>query len=573
MAEIYVPGPFDFVGTANSLSQLQSAQQARQSNALQMKYAAEDRARAAQERSAAAGNARAELARKQQFMDTIKGGYMPAKTAVMGPGTVQGNTPASFDPEKVKNELLRRGDLSGLVTFSNAQEQIAKQQEQEAKVTGQGLINVKTGVETDEKRADVTKKAIEIQRQSFDYAQDLPTLKALITASYTPGHPLSEFHAINGVTLDQALKSIDDLAAQGVPFETIRERMSQGASKAAENIAARGLVTAQTDEAKSKAGGAATGASVEERNRALFAKAMQDPNYPATAEYAALYNMSFGRKMVEVQDPNGPPGHMVNRIIDVPAPEGFPRPTFVQQPNALAPTAQPTNTLAMNAGGYGGAPMPAAQAPILGVDRRTGEGVITKQPAVSDAQIKEQAKVKGKSDVTQILGTLLKDYNSLEEMKAIPSENRSVAENIPAYLGATALGQEAGKAVGTKAQTLRTNVQSNARFLLTAIKNATGMSAQEMNSIPELQALQEAVTKPTQSIESVRDIIANVDKLYGTGGLKIEAAPKTEASAKTEDKSNIAKLSDIEHTAKTNNLSIEEVKARVRAKGMTIEGE
>ena len=73
-------------------------------------------------------------------------------------------------------------------------------------------------------------------------------------------------------------------------------------------------------------------------------------------------------------------------------------------------------------------------------------------------------------------------------MKAIPSENRSVAENIPAYLGATALGQEAGKAVGTKAQTLRTNVQSNARFLLTAIKNATGMSAQEMNSIPELQS-------------------------------------------------------------------------------------
>ena len=179
---------------------------------------------------------------------------------------------------------------------------------------------------------------------------------------------------------------------------------------------------------------------------------MQDPNYPATAEYAALYNMSFGRKMVEVQDPNGPPGQMVNRIIDVPAPEGFPRPTFVQQQNALAPAAaaaQPTNALAMNAGGYGGAPMPTAQAPILGVDRRTGEGVITKQPAVSDAQIKEQAIIKGKSDVTQILGTLLKDYDSLEEMKAIPSEDRSVAENVPAYLGATALGQEAGKAAGT----------------------------------------------------------------------------------------------------------------------------
>jgi copper chaperone CopZ len=116
-------------------------------------------------------------------------------------------------------------------------------------------------------------------------------------------------------------------------------------------------------------------------------------------------------------------------------------------------------------------------------------------------------------------------------------------------------------------------VQSNARFLLTAIKNATGMSAQEMNSIPELQALQEAVTKPTQSIQSIRNIIANVDKLYGTGGLKIDVAPKTEAAPKTDDKPKIAKLSDIEHTAKLKKLSIEEVKKRVRDLGMTIEGE
>lgn len=149
MAEIYVPGPFDFVGTANSLSQMQSAQQARQSNALQMQYTMEDRAREAENRKIAAGNALAERLRKQQFISTIQSGYMPAKTAVMGPGTVQGNTPASFDPEKVKNELLRRGDIPGLVTFSNAQEQIAKQQEQEAKVTGQGLINEETRAKTE----------------------------------------------------------------------------------------------------------------------------------------------------------------------------------------------------------------------------------------------------------------------------------------------------------------------------------------------------------------------------------------------------------------------------------------
>jgi len=253
MAEIYVPGPFDFVGTANSLSQMQSAQQARQSNALQMQYTMEDRAREAENRKIAAGNALAERLRKQQFISTIQSGYMPAKTAVMGPGTVQGNTPASFDPEKVKNELLRRGDIPGLVTFSNAQEQIAKQQEQEAKVTGQGLINEETRAKTEGQLLtntgtdyDNTKKYIDLTRSQIDAAPDIESLKAIVAATFTPGHPMAKFNELNGLTLEQSMAAIDGLTAKGYLFPQIREQMSQGATKAAENIAARGLVAAQT---------------------------------------------------------------------------------------------------------------------------------------------------------------------------------------------------------------------------------------------------------------------------------------------------------------------------------------
>jgi len=245
MAEIYVPGPFDFVGTANSLSQMQSAQQARQSNALQMQYTMEDRAREAENRKIAAGNALAERLRKQQFISTIQSGYMPAKTAVMGPGTVQGNTPASFDPEKVKNELLRRGDIPGLVTFSNA--------EQEAKVTGQGLINEETRAKTEGQLLtntgtdyDNTKKYIDLTRSQIDAAPDIESLKAIVAATFTPGHPMAKFNELNGLTLEQSMAAIDGLTAKGYLFPQIREQMSQGATKAAENIAARGLVAAQT---------------------------------------------------------------------------------------------------------------------------------------------------------------------------------------------------------------------------------------------------------------------------------------------------------------------------------------
>jgi hypothetical protein len=415
MAEIYVPGAIDIMGSANQMMQFRNSQQAQQANALQMQYAAEDRARAEQGRRAAAGNALAERAALSKALENSVVGMAGPEQPNLG---------------NAQNALAMQGRFGAASAISNVQEQFAKQQEQEAKAAGQGLTNVKTGVETEEKRADVTKKAIEIQRQSFDYAQDLPTLKALITASYTPGHPLSEFHAINGVTLDQALKSIDDLAAQGKTFEQIREQMSQGASKAADNIAARGLVTAQTDKVKGEAGGGGSGGTENERNRQLFAKAMQDPGYVNTPEYAALYNMSFGRKMVEVQDPNGPPGQMVNRIIDVPAPEGFPRPTFGQQPNTLAPAtaaAQPTNALAM-AGRYGsGTPAPTAQAPNLGVDMRTGENMVTKQPAVSAEREKQaiakEIKIEGANtiiDANENVRKLLSEATSggLEKMGA-----------------------------------------------------------------------------------------------------------------------------------------------------------
>ena len=253
MAEIYVPGAIDIMGSANQMMQFRNSQQAQQANALQMQYAAEDRAREAENRKIAAGNALAEQARKQQFMDTIKGGYMPAKTAVMGPGTVQGNTPASFDPEKVKNELLRRGDLSGLVAFSNAQEQLATQKKVEAEATGQGLTNEgirATNTGTDYKN---TKEFIDLTRSQIDVAPDIASLKAIVAATFTPGHPMAKFNELNGLTREQSLAAIDGLIAQGKTFEQIREQMSQGASKAAENIAARGLVAAQTGSAEAAA--------------------------------------------------------------------------------------------------------------------------------------------------------------------------------------------------------------------------------------------------------------------------------------------------------------------------------
>lgn len=114
----------------------QALQQEMMRNQLIMQNTMEDRARAEQSRRAAAAQAAAERRRQQEFMATIRSGYDPGKTAVMGPGTVQASVPASYDPNRVLNALYAKGDPTMLKSFSDMQEQIAKQQKAEAEVPG-----------------------------------------------------------------------------------------------------------------------------------------------------------------------------------------------------------------------------------------------------------------------------------------------------------------------------------------------------------------------------------------------------------------------------------------------------
>lgn len=112
MAEIYVPGPVDIMGSANQMMQFRNAQQAQQENAMRMQYAMEDRARAEQARKVAAGNALAEQARKRELLDIYSNfGVTPAVTGQRG--QAYSGTGVANDPyAAIQNELLRKGFAS-----------------------------------------------------------------------------------------------------------------------------------------------------------------------------------------------------------------------------------------------------------------------------------------------------------------------------------------------------------------------------------------------------------------------------------------------------------------------------
>lgn len=166
-------------------------------------------------------------------------------------------------------------------------------------------------------------------------------------------------------------------------------------------------------------------------------------------------------------------------------------------------------------------------------------GVSGKEPSAVKAQVKAEA---GKSQLMDVLDNLRASYGRLDQARAIPSTQRGGLSNIANYTAATGIGQTLGRAVGTEAQKDRDVISSSRLQLLNAIKQATGMSAQQLNSNVELQTWLRAVTDPSQSIEAVDEILNNIENSYARsdmgssgGGKKQPSKPQSSGKDMTDE--------------------------------------
>jgi hypothetical protein len=110
-------------------------------------------------------------------------------------------------------------------------------------------------------------------------------------------------------------------------------------------------------------------------------------------------------------------------------------------------------------------------------------------------------------------------------MRAIPSTGRNVLSNIAAGIAASGVGQAVGRLAGTPEQTERDVIKSGRLRLVNAIKNATGMSAQQLNSNVELKNMLDSVTDPSQSIETVNRILDQIQETYLNGAAPAMGRP------------------------------------------------
>lgn len=187
----------------------------------------------------------------------------------------------------------------------------------------------------------------------------------------------------------------------------------------------------------------------------------------------------------------------------------------------------------------------SAQVPIervraeAAVQRETPEQAAAKAAATARAtatvetEKKAAEKLPGRKQVSTLINKVRAAYEALDKAEAIPSETRGGFANAMDYFGTSSLGREAQKMVGTKSSKYLSEIINSRKLLATAIKNATGMSAQEMNSNVELQLTLDALTDPTQGIEAARTTLNTLEELYGAPRTAAPAAAAPRAAAKT----------------------------------------
>jgi hypothetical protein len=159
----------------------------------------------------------------------------------------------------------------------------------------------------------------------------------------------------------------------------------------------------------------------------------------------------------------------------------------------------------------------SAGGPRGGAPTRTGAGTPAGAGTGTPVTVSEAVKLPGKRRVSSLVADMLKEYDKLNNAKAIGSSGRGVAENIFDYLSVSAPGQEIQKMFGTKANDSLSNLTSSRKLLASAMAAAMGLTSKQADSNTELQLTLASLSDATQGYKAVTDILKRVDREYGMG--------------------------------------------------------
>lgn len=126
-----------------------------------------------------------------------------------------------------------------------------------------------------------------------------------------------------------------------------------------------------------------------------------------------------------------------------------------------------------------------------------------------------QKKAEGQRQISQVVTELGKAYDDLDKKGGAVNTKNSAYENLAAFTGNSPIGQAYGKVTGTDVQSTRNTIIQKIPALINAIRQATGMSAKNMDSNTELQFYLKMATDPTVDIQSNKRALNNIMNMYG----------------------------------------------------------
>jgi hypothetical protein len=173
-----------------------------------------------------------------------------------------------------------------------------------------------------------------------------------------------------------------------------------------------------------------------------------------------------------------------------------------------------------------------AKGEAITLPQSQAQGMPLYNPQAAASLQKEKTKTQAKEELSTVINQLSNSYDALEKGGGITSTQQGALSNIAARLSSSGVGQAVGGAVGTENQRQRQEIAQTRPLLMNLIKEATGMSAQQMNSNAEMTLYLQAATDPTLSIEANRSALANLDRLFGLGLAKPpkDRMPTTDAT-------------------------------------------
>jgi hypothetical protein len=154
-----------------------------------------------------------------------------------------------------------------------------------------------------------------------------------------------------------------------------------------------------------------------------------------------------------------------------------------------------------------------------GQDRRAANTATKESPAERQFRMKQEQKTKDqtgfKKGFEDTLNAMAGYYDSLQSTGDMVSIDNSPIKNVKNYLASTDIGQVAGGALGTEAQSTRDKVNNLLPQLMLDIKNATGMSAKQLDSDKDVQFIRQSLTNPKVEYSAVKAALQNLKNKYG----------------------------------------------------------